>query len=333
MPPKKRTSQARTARSKPTAESGQTKKVEDAGDAKATESTEDNVDIEAKSKAPNKRKNQAEDKEPQKAERRSGRGTTKSQPSQLQLLKYMLSSAAEELCRPEDEAEDISTRGEIRTYSGSVMNPYEELLCAIVLSRPISHRLGLRTIRTILNAPYDFTSARATRDAGSEKQHQALWDARTQHKDKTATQIGELADVVLEKFTAEDDAEGTQLQRVRDDCDREVPKERQYLKKSIKGLGETGLDIFFRRVQWLWDAGYPFVDGKSVESLRKLDLPKDGRELHALIEQNWSELETQELAGEDEATKKRRAMVIILERATGSDLEGKHEALLEAATA
>ncbi|KAK0286918.1 hypothetical protein LTR35_004387 [Friedmanniomyces endolithicus] len=278
-----------------------------------------------------KRKNAAPTDNPQKAPRRSGRGAPASRPSQEQLLHYMLSPAAQELCRPADETADLAHRGPIRTYSSSVLNPYEELLCAVILSRPISHRLGLRTIRTVLNEPYNFSSAGATRDAGSEKRHQALWDARTQHKDKTAEQIGSLAGVVMEKFTSGDDEEGSRMQRVREECEGDVARERGYMQKSVKGLGKTGLSIFFRRVQWLWDESYPFIDDRTVESLRKLGLPEDGEELRELIEMNWGELETKDLAGDDEPQRKRRALVTVLERAIGSDLEGKHEALLEAA--
>ncbi|KAI7601556.1 hypothetical protein KC319_g22456 [Hortaea werneckii] len=225
----------------------------------------------------------------------------------------------------------MKNRGDIRTYSTSVLTPFEELTCAVILSRPISHRLGLRTIRTILNPPYNFTSAKAVQDAGSEKHIQAVWDARTQHKEKTAGEIGMIADVVLEKFTAEGDKEGTRLEKVRTECNKDIEKERELLKSNIKGLGRTGLDIFFRRVQWQWDAGYPFVDGKSAQSLYKLGLPDEGEELHKLIEQHWEKLETKQLAGEDERAKKRRAFVIVLERATGADLEGKSEAVVEAA--
>jgi hypothetical protein len=131
-------------------------------------------------KAGTKRKKSTPTDEPSKSARRSGRGTPKSTPSQLQLLNFLLSKPAEELCRPDDESDDINSRGDIKTYSGSVMNPFEELLSAVVLSRPISHRLGLRTIRTIFNDPYNFNSAKAAQEAGGEKVHQAIWDARTQ---------------------------------------------------------------------------------------------------------------------------------------------------------
>merc|ERR1712070_27502 len=282
-------------------------------------------------KSGEKRKTTNAPDDPAKAPRRSGRGAPKAQPSKQQLLSFLLSDSASVLCRPDDETEDMKNRGDIRTYSTSVLTPFEELTCAVILSRPISHRLGLRTIRTILNPPYNFTSAKAVQDAGNEKHIQAVWDARTQHKEKTAGEIGMIADVVLEKFTAEGDKAGTRLEKVRTECNKDIEKERELLKSNIKGLGRTGLDIFFRRVQWQWDAGYPFVDGKSAQSLYKLGLPDEGEELHKLIEQHWEKLETKQLAGEDEKAKKRRALVIVLERATGADLEGKSEAVVEAA--
>lgn len=66
--------------------------------------------------------------------------------------------------------------------------------------------------------------------------------------------------------------------------------------------------------------------------MRKLGLPEDGEELRDLIEMNWGELGTKDLAGDDDSTRKRREFVTILESAIESDLEGQHEASLVAAT-
>ncbi|KAK4506835.1 hypothetical protein PRZ48_000568 [Zasmidium cellare] len=286
---------------------------------------------EADSKRSKKRKKEAEPTAPSKASRRSARGATKSEPSKQQLLNFLLSSKAEELVRPEDEKKDVQERGNIRTYSSSVLNPFEELMSAMILSRPISHRLGLRSIRTVLNDPYNFTNAKVVKDAGEEKRHQALWDAKTQHKGKTADQIGMLADVVLDKYASDDDKEDSQLKKVLSDNDNDLDKALSSLKENIKGLGNTGLDIFLRRVQWLWDVGYPYVDGRTRDSLRNIGLTQDAEELQKLVEEHWSKLDTKHLAGEGEAAKKRRAFVVILERVTGADLEGKVDAVLQEA--
>lgn len=243
----------------------------------------------------------------------------------------MLSKDAEVLCRPEDESQDIQSRGNIKTYSGSVMNPFEELLSAVVLSRPISHRLGLRTIRTIFNDPYNFTSARAVQKAGHEKHLKAVWDARTQHKDKTAEQIGLVADTILKKFTASGDKEGTQVQKALTDSDNDVDKALDALQESIKGFGATGSKIFLRRVQWLWTSGFPYVDDRTQHSLQKLGLPTEASDLAVVIEKHWSKLDTKNIAGKDVNEKKRRAFVTVLERAIGADLEGKLDELFDAA--
>lgn len=307
-------------------------------DSSPKETTE--PDPEADHEAPNENKSSKKRKEtddggsepPAKASRRSARGGAKSQPSQRALLDYILARDAEELCRPEDETEDINKRGStIRTYSSAVLNPFEELMSAIILSRPISHRLGLRSIRTVLNEPYSFTSAKAVKDAGEEKRHQALWDAKTQHKGKTADQLAGLADVVLEKLSSDGDNDGSDLSSMLKS--ENVDEALALLKKDIKGLGPTGLDIFLRRVQWLWVPAYPYVDSRTWQSLKQVGLPADGEELQQLIEEHWTKLDTKHLAGKDEAARKRRAFVVVLERAIGADLEGKVDALTEAASA
>jgi len=276
----------------------------------------------------NKRKDTQKITEPNKAVRQSNRRSMK--PSTTQLLNYLLSPAATTLCLPKDEQEQPPSK-ETRTYTTHVpLSPFEELLCSMVLSRPISHRLGQRAITTLLNEPYSFTTPKALRDAGSEKREQALWDARTQHKQKTADQLGGLADVVIEKFA--DGEDDNQLSRLRSDSSREMETMRQNLQSSIKGVGKTGLDIFFRRVQGWWAECYPFVDPKTEDSVAKLGLPRGEEELQVFIDQHWSDLKIDDVKGdEDEDMSKRLVLVRILERAVNADLENKIDDLLDAA--
>lgn len=177
----------------------------------------------ASSTVPSKRKaKSAPSSEPQKAPRRSGRGAPDTPVDTVKMLQYLVSDTALNLCRPKDELEELSKTPELKTYSSMDLNPFEELVCAVVLSRPISHRLGLRTIRTIFNTPYEFNTPKTIREAGKEKRHQALWDARTQHKDKTAEEIGALADVVVERFAESE--EDTSLAKIREEAANDVGK-------------------------------------------------------------------------------------------------------------
>lgn len=160
-----------------------------------------------------------------------------------------------------------------------------------------------------------------------------LVDAKTQHKDKTAAQVYQFAETVLQKYTSDDDKEGTKLKKVLSDNEDDINLALKSLKSEIKGFGDTGVDIFLRRVQWQepWTAAYPFVDAKSQDALRELGLPQDHDELKELLDEHWSKLDTKHLAGKDNDEKKRRAFVIILERATTAELENKRSETKEAA--
>ncbi|GAB7337871.1 hypothetical protein MBLNU457_4265t1 [Dothideomycetes sp. NU457] len=315
-------------------------KVEDAQEEAPAENTEETPVEDAPDKenekpkpATKSKKRKAEDTqagESAKASRRSTRGTGKAQPSQQQLLNFLLSNEAADMCRPEDEAKDLEGKGDdYKTYSSTALSPFEELLCAIVLSRPISHRLGLRTIRTILNSPYGFNSPKAIQGFTPEQRHQAMFDARTQHKEKTASQIGMVADVIANEFGK--NAEDTSLEKVRTTAKKDWDEERTLLQSHIKGLGKTGLDIFFRRVQWAWPEAFPFFDERTARGIDKLGLPKNPDALVKVLNENWSKLNTSILPKGDKESLKRRAFVIICERATAADLEGNSEALIEAA--
>ncbi|KAI1857138.1 hypothetical protein JX265_011339 [Neoarthrinium moseri] len=239
-----------------------------------------------------------------------------SSPTASQVLHFLLSDASLPYTVPESEA---SAPKEVRIYASARLSAFEELLAAVVLSRPISHRLGQRTIRTMLNEPYSFHTPGAIKEAGKDKVLQSLWDARTQHKDKTADQAFGLAEVVTEMW-AESDDDGS-LDACREQAGHDVEKERQWLKKSVKGLGDTGLDIFCRRVQWLWEELYPFVDKRTADALEELGLPKTAEDLRDLIASEWAALEIGDLGVEDEDQRKRRAFVLVLEKAVGASLE------------
>ncbi|KAL8718341.1 MAG: hypothetical protein Q9181_008216, partial [Wetmoreana brouardii] len=257
----------------------------------------------APSTVPSKRKANTKDG-PAKAPRRSARGAPASQPDPLTLIKYLLSPESLDSCRPKDENEDVQKRGkDLRTYSSSTFSPFEELICAVILSRPISHALGLRSIRTLFNEPHEYTTPKKIRDAGFEPIRKALDEARTQHRQKTAEELVILADAVVDYLG---DGEND---------------EREMLKSHVKGLGKTGLDIFARRIQAQWPKLYPFADQRTLSGLQKLGLSDTAEELKKLLDEHWINLDVKGFPG-DEDEKKRRVFVQVLERAVGVDLEG-----------
>ena len=77
-----------------------------------------------------------------KAPRRSVRSTPGdlSSQEQVRLLNFLLSPTCVPLTRPADERKDVEARGgddKVKTYSVSNFTPLEELIGAMILSRPI----------------------------------------------------------------------------------------------------------------------------------------------------------------------------------------------------
>ena len=278
----------------------------------------------AKTHGPSKKRKAAATSEPNKAPRRSARSAAP--VDTVKMLQFLLSPSSLDLCRPKEETEASKTRGpDFRTYSASAFTPFEELVCAVILSRPIGHMLGLRSIRTIFNPPYEFNTPKRIREAGNEGCRKALDEARTQHRQKTAEELVLLADAVVESLG--DGDEDVSLERVREESGHDCEKEREMLRKNIKGLGKTGLDIFGRRIQGVWPKFFPFVDQKTLAALDKLGLPSSAEELRRLLDEKWELLEVKEIEAKDKAEKKRKAFVQILERAIGADLEGNIDSI------
>ena len=88
---------------------------------------------------PKKRKAPTDVKKPSvKAPRRSSRSGPAKSIDPVKLINFLLSEDSLSLCRPKNETLDIEARGEgLRTYSNSTFSPFEELACALILSRPI----------------------------------------------------------------------------------------------------------------------------------------------------------------------------------------------------
>ena len=113
------------------------------------------------------------------------------------------------------------------------------------------------------------------------------------------------------------------LERVREESGRDVGMEREMLRKRVKGLGGTGLEIFGRRIQGGWGEWFPFVDRRTGRALEELGLPGEAEALRGLVEERWGELEMGDLEEGEEDDRKRRVFVRVLERAVGAELEGR----------
>ncbi|AEQ52195.1 hypothetical protein KKY_2186 [Pelagibacterium halotolerans B2] len=144
-------------------------------------------------------------------------------------------------------------------------SPLSRWLCASIL---FSARIG---------AAQALDAAAALADAGwttPEKLKDATWKERVEvlnkngyarYDESTSRMLGDTAEHLIETYDGD-------LRTLRDKADGDQARMRTAL-KVFKGLGDVGVDIFFREVQTVWGELYPFADKKSLDAAKELGLP------------------------------------------------------------
>jgi hypothetical protein len=112
----------------------------------------------------------------------------------------------------------------------------------------------------------------------------ATWEARTEalnragyarYDESTSRYLGATAELLLREY-------GGDLRVLRERA-REDPSEERRLLKQCKGLGDVGVDIFFREAQAVWEELYPFADAKARAAAARLGLGDDPEDLARLV--------------------------------------------------
>jgi endonuclease III len=148
------------------------------------------------------------------------------------------------------------------------------LLCASVLySARIDAAIATEAARNLKRRGWRTASKMA--DSTWRQRVSALNDAGyTRYQERTATMLGDMAETVLDRWNGD-------LRKLREEAERDPKSERKLLKQ-LKGIGDTGVDIFFREVQAAWDEVRPFADRRALEAARRLDLGGDPKALARL---------------------------------------------------
>jgi len=130
-------------------------------------------------------------------------------------------------------------------------------------------------------------ASRALADRGwttPKRMAESTWRERTdtlnragyaRYDESTSRMLGETTQLLLRRY-------GGDLRALRDAARRDPAAERQLLDE-FKGIGEVGVDIFFREVQLLWDEVAPFADKRMLESAERLRLPSSAAGLRKLV--------------------------------------------------
>ena len=154
-------------------------------------------------------------------------------------------------------------------------SPLFRWLCASILfSTRISSDLAIAAAKAL--AKEGWTTPEKMSDTSWSQRTRALnRSGYARYDESTSRMLGATTDLLLDDY-------GGDLRELRQEAEREPGTERALLKK-FKGLGDVGVDIFFREAQAAWPELYPFVDKKALAAAQKLGLGKDARALSRLV--------------------------------------------------
>lgn len=182
-------------------------------------------------------------------------------------------------------------------------SPLFRTLCIALLgSARINWKIALGAAGAL--AVEGWTTAEAMSESTWAHRARVLNEAGyARYDERTSSMLGELAQVVQSRY-------GGDLRCLREEAGRDPAAERRLL-KGFKGMGDVGVDIFFREAQVVWQELVPFVDRRALAAARRLHLGDTARALQRLVDER------------DFAR-----MVAALVR---TDLEGDHEEILQLA--
>jgi hypothetical protein len=149
------------------------------------------------------------------------------------------------------------------------------LLCfALLASARIRHEQALSAARALTESGWSTPKGMAA----------ATWEQRVKvlnthgyarYDEKTSRFLADTSTLLLEKY-------GGDLRKLRKAAKRDPKRERELLRE-CKGIGDVGVDIFFREAQVIWGELYPFADQRALRAARRLGLPADAESLARLV--------------------------------------------------
>lgn len=149
------------------------------------------------------------------------------------------------------------------------------LLFALLASTRIRASLAVAGTRALLDAGW--TTAEKMAASGWEERARTLNESGyARYDERTATQLGEAADLLLERYAGD-------LRQLRAAAERDPARERELLQE-VKGIGPTGADVFLREAQAAWSELAPYVDARAREAAKALGLPTEPEELAGLVD-------------------------------------------------
>ncbi|MDT8409681.1 MAG: hypothetical protein RQ741_08795 [Wenzhouxiangellaceae bacterium] len=190
--------------------------------------------------------------------------TSTARPEQEQLLKALLDRYGKTY------AEELG----IEVADNTPAPLFQALCLALLFSARISADLAMRAMRALLDEGWT-TAANMASSSWEDRVETLNQAGYARFDEKTSTMLGEACELLLDRYQGD-------LRQLREQAGREPDEERTLLKQ-VKGIGDVGVDIFFREAQAAWDELIPFADSKALEGAAQLHLPEEPGQLYSLV--------------------------------------------------
>jgi len=146
-----------------------------------------------------------------------------------------------------------------------------QLLCfSLMSSTRIGWQLALSAVRAVLDAGWKTPKAMA-RTTWRQRTNLLNRSGYARYDESTSRMLGDTSEILLDEY-------GGDLRKLRERAERDPAAERRLLKE-FKGVGDVGVDIFFREVQAAWDEVFPFADKRALKAAGRLKLGRDAEAL------------------------------------------------------
>jgi hypothetical protein len=154
-----------------------------------------------------------------------------------------------------------------------------ELFKLLVMALLMSARIRAGVAFDAAKALFDrgWTTARTMANSSwTERVHTLNQSGYARYDERTATMLADTATLLLDRYRGD-------LRRLRAAAAADPDVERALLKE-CKGIGDLGVDIFFREVQRSWPELFPFADRRALQAAERLGLGPDASALLRLVD-------------------------------------------------
>jgi endonuclease III len=150
---------------------------------------------------------------------------------------------------------------------------FQLLVLCMLASKPIDATIAMRAGHELFSD--GLKTPKAVLDAERQTMIEAFGRAHyARYDESSATRLTEMAQRVVDDYSGD-------LREIPRRTSNNVAAAKQMLKQ-LKGIGDTGADIFLREVQDVWTWVRPHFDKRATRTAKALGLPSDPEKLGAL---------------------------------------------------